>query len=93
MGLRPARAVVRAEGDGTWSAFVPGVPAAGEGATLDEAVADVIDAFREHAADWNERLRDAPNHREHGAIVELVERSEDHELHDWIPDAGRTQQR
>lgn len=88
MKPRPARAVITAEGDGTWSAFVPGLPAAGEGATLDRALADLIDALRDYAADWNDRLRDAPNHRQHWAIVALADRSADHELSDWLLDAG-----
>lgn len=90
MNLDPAGAVVAAEGDGTWSAFCPwGVPAAGEGATVDVAVADLIDAPRDYAADWNDRLRDAPNHRVHWAVVALVGRSDDVQLRDWILGTGR----
>lgn len=81
--LRPAHASVAAEGGG-WSAFLPGVPVAGEGASLDDAIADLIDALREYAADWNDRLLDAPNHREHWALVTLVELSDDDELREWI---------
>ena len=81
--LRPSHAVVAAEGGG-WSAFLPGVPVAGEGTIRDDAVADLIDALREYAADWNDRLLDAPNHREQWAVVALVELSEDDELREWI---------
>src|SRR5260370_29582628 len=42
------KVVVEAEG---WSAFVPGLPVAGAGATLDAAVADVAAALREYAHD------------------------------------------
>ena len=80
---RPSHAVVAAEGGG-WSAFVPGVPTHGEGTTLDEALEDLIEALREYAEDWNERLLDAPNHRDNWALVAVVELSDDDELRDWI---------
>jgi hypothetical protein len=48
--LLPSRAVVVAEGGG-WSAFLPGLPLAGEGADLDGALDDLIDALRDYAVD------------------------------------------
>jgi hypothetical protein len=83
--LRPARAVVAAEGGG-WSAFLPGVPVSGEGDDLDGALEDLIEALREYAVDWNERLLDAPNHRGHWALVALTELSDDEQLKRWLLD-------
>lgn len=81
--LLPSRAVVAAEGGG-WSAFLAGVPVSGEGTSLDAAIGDLIDALRDYAADWNDHLLDAPNHRQHWALVTLVELSDDGELRHWI---------
>ncbi len=81
--LRPSHAVVVAEGGG-WAALVPGVPVAGDAATLDGAVDDLIDALREYADDWDERLVDAPNHRDNWSLVELIVLSTDEQLREWI---------
>ncbi len=81
--LRPAGAVVAAEGGG-WSAFLPGVPVSGEGDDLDGALEDLIEALREYAADWNDRLLDAPNHRGHWVLVALTELSDDAQLKSWL---------
>ncbi|MGH3164885.1 MAG: prevent-host-death protein, partial [Trebonia sp.] len=51
----PSRARVVAEAGG-WSAFIPGLPIAADGATFDEAITEMIDALREYADDWEERL-------------------------------------
>ena len=82
-GLRPSGAVVAAEGGG-WSAVLPGLPVSGEGGDLDAALDDLIDALREYAADWNERLLDAPNHRGNWALVVLTELSDDAQLKGWL---------
>ena len=74
------KVVAEAEG---WSAFVPGLPVAGAGATLEAAVADVADALREYAEDWP-RFQNAPNHREHWGLVQLVALSDDDQLRQWI---------
>jgi hypothetical protein len=81
--LRPSGAVVAAEGGG-WSAFLPGVPVSGEGVDLDGALEDLIEALREYAADWNDRLLDAPNHRGNWALVVLTELSDDAQLKRWL---------
>jgi Antitoxin of toxin-antitoxin, RelE / RelB, TA system len=81
--LRPSGAVVTAEGGG-WSAFLPGVPVSGEGVDLDSALEDLIEALREYAADWNDRLLDAPNHRGNWALVVLIELSDDQQLKGWL---------
>lgn len=85
--LLPSRAVVVAEGGG-WSAIVPGVPVHGDAATFEEAATDLIQALREYAEDWNEDLHAAPNHRQHRALVELVELSSDEQLRDWLLDSA-----
>jgi hypothetical protein len=81
--LLPSRAVVAAEGGG-WAAFLPGLPLSGEGDDLDAAFDDLIEALREYAVDWNERLLNAPNHRGNWAIVNLIELSDDAELKAWL---------
>jgi NAD(P)H-hydrate repair Nnr-like enzyme with NAD(P)H-hydrate dehydratase domain len=81
--LRPSGAVVTAEGGG-WSAFLPGVPVSGEGVDLDSALEDLIEALREYAADWNDRLLGAPNHRGNWALVVLTELSDDAQLKGWL---------
>lgn len=82
-GLRPANAKVVAEGGG-WAVLVPGLPVHGDGATFDNAVEDAILALREYAEDWNLRLHESPNHRQHHAVVALVELSNDAQLRDWL---------
>jgi predicted RNase H-like HicB family nuclease len=78
----PPCAKVVAEADG-WSAFIPGLPVAAAGPTLESAVADMADALREYAEDWS-RLQHAPNHREHWGLVQLVALSNDDQLRQWI---------
>ena len=81
--LRPAHAVVTAEGGG-WSAFLPGLPISGEGDDLDAALDDLIDALRDYAADWNDRLHVAANHEANWAVAALVELSTDEQLRTWL---------
>jgi antitoxin (DNA-binding transcriptional repressor) of toxin-antitoxin stability system len=80
-----ARVVAEAEG---WSAFIPGLPVAGAGATFEAAVADMADALREYAEDWP-RLQHAPNHRSHWGLVQLVNLSDDDQLLEWITGSAR----
>lgn len=86
--LSPSRAQVVAEAGG-WSVFIPGLPIAADGATFDEAVAEMIDALREYADDWQDRLLDAPNHRNNWALVQLISLSDDDQLRDWLVGSGR----
>lgn len=81
--LRPSNAQVCAEGGG-WAVIIPGLPVHGDGETLDDALIDAVEALREYAEDWNERLRLAPNHASHGTVVRLVEFSSDDQLRDWL---------
>lgn len=69
---------------GGWSLFLPGVPIAADGATFEAAVDEMIDALREYAEDWVERLRVAPNHAGNWALVQLVSLSDDEQLRAWI---------
>jgi len=78
----PPCAQVVTEADG-WSAFIPGLPVAGEGGSFEDAVADMLDALREYAADW-QHLQNAPNHRENWGLVQLVVLSSDDDLRRWI---------
>lgn len=84
----PSRAQVVPEAGG-WSAFISGLPVAVDGATFDDAIAEMIDALREYAEDWQERLLDAPNHREHWGLVQLVSLSTDEQLHEWLVGSAR----
>lgn len=79
----PSRAQVIAEAGG-WSVFIPGLPVAADGATFDEAVVEMIDALREYAEDWQERLYSVPNHSDNWPLVHLVQFSSDAQLHDWL---------
>jgi len=81
-------AQVVAEADG-WSVFIPGLAVAADGATFDEAVVEMVDALREYAEDWQERLLDAPNHRNNWGLVQLISLSTDDQLRDWLVGAGR----
>jgi predicted RNase H-like HicB family nuclease len=86
--LSPSRAQAVPEAGG-WSLFIPGAPVAADGATLDEAVDDMIDALREYAEDWQDRLLDAPNHRENWGLVQLVVLSSDDQLREWLVGSAR----
>ena len=83
MRLRPANAIVVAEGGG-WSAVLPGLPVHGDGEGVDAAIDDLVEALREYADDWNDRLLDAPNHRESWPVVELVQLASDDQLRAWL---------
>ncbi|WP_026152008.1 prevent-host-death protein [Actinopolyspora halophila] len=81
--VTPSQAQVIPEGEG-WSVFIPGLPVAADGATFDEAITEMIAALREYATDWQERLLNAPNHRENWGLVQLVSFSDDEQLRDWL---------
>ena len=84
----PSRAQVVPE-TGGWSVFIPGLPIAADGATFDEAIDEMTQALREYAEDWQDRLLDAPNHRDNWGMVQLISISSDSELRDWL--AGTSQ--
>jgi hypothetical protein len=71
------------------SVFLPGLPVAADGATFDDAIAELIQALREYADDWQERLLDAPNHRENWSLIQLISLSDDAQLTDWLVGSSR----
>jgi predicted RNase H-like HicB family nuclease len=79
----PSRAQVVAE-EGGWSAFIPGLPVAADGATFDEAVTELIDALREYADDWQDHLSNVPNHADNWGLVHLLALSDDGQLREWL---------
>jgi predicted RNase H-like HicB family nuclease len=81
--LNPSRAQAVAEGGG-WSVFIAGLPVAADGATFEEAIDEMIDALREYADDWQERLLNAPNHRANWGLVQLISLSDDDQLRQWL---------
>jgi predicted RNase H-like HicB family nuclease len=83
LARRPSGAVVVAEAGG-WSVFIPGLPVAADGSTLDEALDEMLDALREYADDWSARLRTAPNHAEQWHVVRLIALSDDDQLRAWL---------
>lgn len=84
----PSRAEVVQEGDG-WSIFIPGLPVAADGATFDEAITEMVEALREYAQDWQDRLLHAPNHRENWGLVQLISLSDDDQLREWLVGSSR----
>lgn len=81
----PARAELVAEAGG-WSVLLSGLPIAGDGPTVEAAVADAVDALREYAQDWitDQDLRRAVNHRDNDTVVAIVALSTDDQLRGWI---------
>jgi len=79
----PSHAQVVEEAGG-WSVFIPGLPVAADGATFDEAVGEMVEALREYAQDWQDRLLHAPNHRENWGLVQLISLSDDDQLREWL---------
>lgn len=81
--IRPSGAEVVAE-NGGWSLFIPGLPVAAVGATLDEAAEEMIEALRDYAEEWADHLRLAPNHAENWGLVQIIALSSDEQLHSWL---------
>lgn len=70
--------------DSARTAVIPGLPVAADGATFDEAISEMIDALREYAEDWRQRLLDAPDHRNGWGLVQLISYSDEDQLCDWL---------
>lgn len=81
--LHPSGARAAAEGDG-WSIYLPGIPVAADGATVEDAVEEMIDALRDYAEAWTERLRLAPNHADNWGLVQIITLASDDQLRDWL---------
>lgn len=75
--------------DGGWSVFITGLPIAADGATLDDALTEMIDALREYAQDWQDHLLGAMNHRDNWGLVQLIGLSTDDELREWLAGQGQ----
>lgn len=86
--VRSVKAQAVAEAGG-WSIFIPGLPVAADGATFDEAISEMVDALREYAEDWQDRLSTAPNHRDNWGLVQLIGLSDDEQLAAWLVGTGR----
>ena len=86
--VSPSRAQVVAEAGGS-SIFIPGLPVAADGGTLDEALDEMILALREYAEDWQDRLLEAPNHANNWGLVQLVTLSSDVQLREWLVGSTR----
>jgi predicted RNase H-like HicB family nuclease len=84
----PSRAQVVPEAGG-WSVFIPGLPIAADGPTFDAAIDEMVQALREYAEDWQDRLLDAPNHRDNWGLVQMISLSDDGQLREWL--AGSAQ--
>lgn len=84
----PSRAQVVAEAGG-WSVFIPGLPVAADGPTFDAALDEMVQALREYAEDWQDRLLDAPNHRDNWGLVQLISLSGDDQLREWLAGSPR----
>lgn len=65
-------------------AIMEGRPFAAEGATIDDAIDELIDVLREYAEDWETRLQQAPNHQAAWGLVQLVRLSSDDQLKAWM---------
>jgi hypothetical protein len=63
-------------------------PFLAEGASVDDALADLMLVLREYAVDWESRLKDAPNHEQNWALVQLIKLSTDEQLRDWFERGG-----
>lgn len=81
--LRPSNAQTVCE-DEAWTIFIPELPLAAEGPTLDAAISTMIEELRLYASDWVDHLHVAPNHSMHWAVVQLITLSTDEQLKDWL---------
>jgi len=83
MELNAGRVELVPDGD-AWLAIIAGTPIAAEGDDVADAIDELIDAVRDYAADWSDRLRLAPNHEQNWGLVQLVDHSSDDELRVWM---------
>lgn len=82
----PSRAVVVLEDD-QFSIYLQDQPIAADGATLDDAVDEMISALRTYATAWHEVLGTALNHRNNWGLVQLIDLSTDDQLRAWLTGA------
>jgi hypothetical protein len=83
----PSRAAIVAEND-CYSIFLGDLPIGADGATLDEAISEMINALRTYAVAWHEVLGKAPNHRDNWGLVQLIALSTNDQLRSWLTGEG-----
>jgi hypothetical protein len=81
--LRPSGAEIVHE-PGGWSVFIPGLPVAADGVTMDDAMDEMVTALREYADDWKDHLWQATNRAERARLVQLIDLSTDADLTTWL---------
>ena len=81
--LHPARAEVFQE-DGAVGIAISELGLAVEGATYADALAEMVIALREYAADWSDHLLNAPNHANNWGVVQIIAVSTEEHLTDWV---------
>jgi len=81
--FHPAGALVYTE-EGAVGMALPELGLTVEADSLDEAVADLVEALREYSEDWSDHLRHAPNHADHWDLVQIIDLSTDDQLAAWI---------
>ncbi|RLP76460.1 type II toxin-antitoxin system prevent-host-death family antitoxin [Mycetocola tolaasinivorans] len=81
------RVLVTSE-DGVVLALMEGRPFVSDGASVDEALKDLILSLREYAEDWEDHLQGAPNHAQSWDLVQLTKLSTDEQLRDWFAHGG-----
>jgi predicted RNase H-like HicB family nuclease len=86
--INAARAEVAFEAGGC-AVFIPGLPVAADGADLDEALTEMVEALHEYAEDWQDHLHVAPNHRDNWGLVQLIVLSDDEQLRAWLAGVAR----
>jgi predicted RNase H-like HicB family nuclease len=69
---------------GSWWVFIPGVPVSADGATLDEAIDEMIDALHDYAEDWHDHLSASPNHENNWGLIQVIGLSTDAQLREWL---------
>lgn len=74
--------------------MMPDLPVAADGATLHEAIDEMVVALREYAADWDDHLHRAPNHRDNEKLVRVIRHASDDNLRrrlsSEVPSSDRT---
>jgi antitoxin (DNA-binding transcriptional repressor) of toxin-antitoxin stability system len=73
-----------AQENGNYLALMEGRPFFAEGASVDDALADLALTLRDYAEAWELRLQYAPNHSANWGLVQLIKLSTDSELVAWL---------
>ncbi|MDE2409624.1 MAG: hypothetical protein KGL72_04890 [Actinomycetales bacterium] len=60
------------------------LPFVAEGASVEDAMTDLVLQLREYTEDWETRLLHAPNHANNWGLVQLVKLSTDTQLLSWL---------